>query len=207
MAEKATPERDAQALSFALAGLTVEAIRDQMKFRSVIEVDAAIKRARKRAPVNVDPLSIRNVEMERLDRLQQAVWLKALRGDPAAIDRVLKIGELRLRYAGIADTEVGRSTKAFNDAVGTLRLKPADAALVDAGRRIAERIDQSFASGDQLAETKALYLVPHLMNVLRELGATPAVRGEFTAVVEGVATHEPKVNDLTAFREKRGIVS
>ena len=105
-----------------------------------------------------------------LDRLQQAVWVKAVKGDVAAVDRVKALAELRLRIAGVASRGESVMTEAFDDAVAALGTKAADGALVAAGRRIAERIDAAASAGDAQAETKALYLVPHLMNVLRELG-------------------------------------
>lgn len=51
-----------------------------------------------------------------------------------------------------------------------------DAAVVEAGRTIADQIDFAVEnlSGPEL--TKALYLMPHLVNITRELLATPAVR-------------------------------
>lgn len=51
-----------------------------------------------------------------------------------------------------------------------------DGALVEAGRTIAARVDEATESGEGQEVTKALYLVPHLMNVLREMHATPSSR-------------------------------
>lgn len=51
-----------------------------------------------------------------------------------------------------------------------------DAALIESGRTIAERVDAAIESGEGQEVTKALYLVPHLMNVLREMYATPKAR-------------------------------
>jgi hypothetical protein len=51
-----------------------------------------------------------------------------------------------------------------------------DAALVEAGCKIADRIDAAVESGDGPELSKALYLMPHLMNILREMLATPASR-------------------------------
>jgi hypothetical protein len=51
-----------------------------------------------------------------------------------------------------------------------------DAALVEAGRKIANEIDFAVDNYSGQERTKALYLVPHLMNVLKEMLATPAAR-------------------------------
>lgn len=51
-----------------------------------------------------------------------------------------------------------------------------DAGLVAAARAVADRIDAAVASADGQELTKALYLVPHVTNLLREMLATPASR-------------------------------
>lgn len=53
-----------------------------------------------------------------------------------------------------------------------------DAALIEAGRKIADEIDHAVDNLTGQERTKALYLVPHLMNVLREMYATPKARHE-----------------------------
>lgn len=77
---------------------------------------------------------------------------------------------------------MGDLTDAFDESVEANRLvKPVDSALVAAGRTMAERIDDVMATGEGQEVTKALYLMPHLMNILKEMGATPASRGEVAA--------------------------
>lgn len=52
---------------------------------------------------------------------------------------------------------------------------PMDAALVEAGRKVAAQIDAvEGMTGPEV--TKALYLMPHLVNILKEMLATPAAR-------------------------------
>lgn len=53
-----------------------------------------------------------------------------------------------------------------------------DAALIDAGAKIADRVDEAVTTGEGQEVTKALYLIPHLNNVLREMYATPKSRRE-----------------------------
>lgn len=72
---------------------------------------------------------------------------------------------------------MGALTNRFEGSVAECEsLRPADAALVEAGRRIAVQIDEVVAHGSPLEVTKALYLLPHLVNILREMLATPASR-------------------------------
>lgn len=56
------------------------------------------------------------------------------------------------------------------------QVRAADAALLETGRKIADEIDYAVANYEGQERTKALYLTPHLMNVLKEMLATPASR-------------------------------
>lgn len=51
-----------------------------------------------------------------------------------------------------------------------------DSALVATGRALADEIDYAIGNLSGQERTKALYLVPHLMNVMKEMLATPAAR-------------------------------
>ena len=55
------------------------------------------------------------------------------------------------------------------------QVQPVDAALVEAGRKIADQID-SVEDLEGEPVTKALYLMPPLVNILKEMLATPAAR-------------------------------
>lgn len=71
---------------------------------------------------------------------------------------------------------MGDLRKAYDGTVKACGLTPADGALVEAGRKIADRIDEATDTGEGQEVTKALYLTPHLVNILREMLATPAAR-------------------------------
>lgn len=75
----------------------------------------------------------------------------------------------------------GQLRTAFDESVKANRevVKGIDAAVIASGRAIADQIDYAVdnLSGEQL--TKALYLMPHLMNILKEMLATPAARKAF----------------------------
>lgn len=181
MADQSRDAKDARALELRRAGVPTDRIRTELGLRSAKAVDEAVVRAMAARGLVVDPVRVRDMELDRLDRIHQAVWVKAVKGDLPAVDRVLKIGEARVRYAGAAEVGTSRMVQAFESTVESLVTVDADAALIAAGRRIAEKIDAAAAGTDPVAETKSLYLVPHLMNVLRELGATPAARAAAVA--------------------------
>ncbi|MFC4223560.1 terminase small subunit [Lysinibacter cavernae] len=201
-------KRDEQALDLRRAGMTLEAITKQLSFKSVNEAKASLKRAMQRSGGPISDLEdLRALELDRLDRMQVALWPAATRGEVTAVDRVLKIQEQRLRIARVKREELSRLTDSFDEAVAALDLATEDIAAAEAGRVLAQRIDAACASGDPMQETKALYLIPHLMNVLRELGATPASRDEIasgTAAVAGQSAvdedSEPD-DELEAFRK------
>lgn len=98
-----------------------------------------------------------------------------------------------------------RSVEANKELVGDL-----DDALVEAGRTIAGRVDDAVAEGEGQEVTKALYLVPHLMNVMREMYATPASRRAAGVEVEVHRGKLAQVRDLRgrpAPSKKRGAAS
>lgn len=51
-----------------------------------------------------------------------------------------------------------------------------DKALIESGRTIARQIDYAVDHLEGQDVTKALYLMPHLVNILKEMRATPLVR-------------------------------
>lgn len=81
---------------------------------------------------------------------------------------------------------MGSLLDAFDEgAKGNPQLDPkADAALVEAGRTIANQIDFAVNNLSGQDVTKALYLTPHLVNILREMKATPLARSAVVGKVE-----------------------
>lgn len=74
-----------------------------------------------------------------------------------------------------------------------------DAALIESGRVIADQVDAAIEDGVGQEVTKALYLLPHLMNVLREMYATPKARRD-----AGVGQEEAggKLAEIRAIRNR-----
>lgn len=138
----------------------------------------------------------RALEVDRLDRLHVAVWSQAVAGDLGAVDRVLKISERRDKVLNDPTNNDHALRQAFDASVQTsTQVEDVDSALIEAGRKIADRVDTAVASGDGMETTKALYLLPHMVNVLRELLATPASRH-----AAGVVAQERKVSKLAELR-------
>ena len=77
-------------------------------------------------------------------------------------------------------------------------LLPEDAGLVAAARAVADRIDVAVSEADGQELTKALYLIPHVTNLLREMLATPAAR------LKAELPDEPVSGKLAQLRAIRG---
>lgn len=98
-----------------------------------------------------------------------------------------------------------RSVIAAGNSIGAL-----DEGIVEAGRRYARQIDTvtgepgevkcrscgEVAVPDTTSVTKALYLGPHYVNALRELGLTPAARQQDAARGEEIDPADEAFNDL-----------
>ena len=63
-----------------------------------------------------------------------------------------------------------------------------DKALIESGRTIARQIDFAVDNLSGQDVTKALYLTPHLVNILREMKATPAARTAVAGKAEEAKT-------------------
>lgn len=193
-------ERNSSALELKLAGASLERIKDHLKFRNVDEARSGIMEALDARGVIRDPIEIRDLELARLDALTEKQWLKAMEGDPAAFDRIAKATELRVRLAGQSEDHKQPLLDAFNktvDALGGTVIDGVDDSVIEIGRRVAAQVDAASMSLDPGAVTKALFLVPHLMNVLTQLGATPEARKAVTG-----AAPSGKKNDLEEFKSR-----
>lgn len=93
---------------------------------------------------------------------------------------------------------MGDLREAFDRSVGEnpQLLDGLDAALIESGRKIADQVDEATATGVGQEVTKALYLLPHLMNVLREMYATPKARVEAGIGKEGAGGRLAEVRDI-----------
>lgn len=188
-------EKDSQATSLFLAAVPLAKIKAQVGFRDVRSAEAAIVRGLHAAMRGKSAKTQRLVELERLDMMYRAQFPKALKGDPVAAEKCLKIGEARARLVNEPDRGCG-VLAAFERSVAALNLGPEDEALVASGRAFAQQVDYAVKHLLGQDVTKALYLLPNLVNVLRELGATPQARASVTQAVP----ERSESNELDAWR-------
>lgn len=187
-------DKDQQALRLFVAAVDLQKIRDTLGFKTTASAEAAIRRALKASRQGKDHATERDLELERIDALYRAAYPKALNGDLSAISSCNALSERRMRLLDKPDADDG-IVAAFDATVAELDTLGADAALIAAGRAVARQIDYALRHGTGQEVTKALYLVPHLMNVLRELGATPAARASVKSVAGSVESERPSLAD------------
>jgi hypothetical protein len=96
--------RHEKALELHLAGATYRAIAEQLGFSSPASVHEAVQKALAARQVTTAGQSEAvQTELARLDAMLVGLWAAARRGNVAAVDRVLKIGERRVALLALAD--------------------------------------------------------------------------------------------------------
>lgn len=189
------PER---ALELYQAGKPMLHVARDAGYAGVTAATRAIKGVLMKRGVVTDPDLIRLAAMDRLDRLIEAAWDAATDGDLDAIKVAADIEERRLRLLALTQTsERGPIAEAVEKTLEGLKLEPSDAAAVGLLRRLATQLDASATVLDPTVQTKASYMTPHVMNILRELGATPAARA---AIKNAKGDESGKSAKLTALR-------
>ena len=95
-----TADRTARALELRRSGATYEEIAQACGYRSRSEAFQSIQRALSRV-IEEPAQALREIEGQRLDAMQQAIWDKAMTGDLPAIDRMLRLMERRAKLFGL----------------------------------------------------------------------------------------------------------
>lgn len=101
--QAATAERRAKAIRMKIDGATYTQIAEALGYASRSAAHMDVKRSLERHVVE-EGLAIeawRELELARLDTLQQAIWPKAMSGDPRAIEAALKILDRRAKLLGL----------------------------------------------------------------------------------------------------------
>jgi len=186
-----------QVLSLRRAGAQFDVIADRLGL-----TPESAKAMFDKALAAFDPELSRALEADRLDRLHMAVWPQAQAGDLAAVDRIIKLSERREKVVATPKVNDHALRNAFDrSAVTSDDLdRDVDAALLEAGRKIADRVDAAVATGEGVEVTKALYLVPHMVNVLREMLATPASRSAAKNAAPPAPRQDGKLAQLRAIQ-------
>lgn len=197
--------KDALALHDFAAGMSLQDVRDEHGYRSTTSALVAIQRALKIELDGRDPDTSRKLEIQRLDDMYRVVRPLADAGDLNAVKQAIDIGERRLRLVDAPKRTAKGLVVAYERTIRQLKaegvISAADDAAVQSGRMIAAQIDYAVVNCSGQEVTKALYLMPHLMNVLDELGATPEARRRIKEAAGD--TKETPTDPLEAFRLKQ----
>jgi hypothetical protein len=93
-------ERQAQALELHKAGVGYQVIADRLGYAGPSGAYKAVEVALQKT-LQEPADELRGLELERLDRMQEGLWDKAIRGNLRAVDRVLKIMKRRSQLLGL----------------------------------------------------------------------------------------------------------
>lgn len=93
-------QRERDALELRRAGATYDAIADRLGYTNRGAAYKAVQRGLRRT-IQEPADELRQLEVERLDRLLTAVWRSAMGGNLGAVDRVLRVAERRARLLGL----------------------------------------------------------------------------------------------------------
>lgn len=106
----ATIEREKRAVELRKAGLDYRTIASQLGLKSASSAHQIVQRALQRTLREAGTEQVRDFEGDRLDRLQTAVWGRAMQGDIPAVNAVLRIMERRARLFGLDAPVVVQAT-------------------------------------------------------------------------------------------------
>ncbi|MFD5451213.1 hypothetical protein [Streptomyces sp. NPDC127100] len=107
----ATAKRRSQAIALRLAGMDYQTIAERLDYadRGAASKDICRALEANLEAESVAAATLRELEVQRLDRMQAAAWAKAAKGDLKAIETVLKVIDRRARLLGLdrpARTEI-----------------------------------------------------------------------------------------------------
>lgn len=109
-----TERKERKVVELRQLGLTFDIIAERVGYASASGAFHAYKRYMERYN-SLPAEKLRELQGTQLDRLLAGVWTKALRGDPSAIDRVLKIFERQARLFGLDAPNRSESTITIDD--------------------------------------------------------------------------------------------
>lgn len=93
-------EHQRRALELRLTGMSHRAIADALGVSDHTTIGKRVNTALKE--ITREPAeAVRDMELERLDRMLVAIWDKVADGDVTALDRALKIQDRRAKYLGL----------------------------------------------------------------------------------------------------------
>lgn len=121
-------EAEAQALDMRRAGVTYDVIGQRLGINPGVAHRYVSEALRRTLQEPADEL--RTLEVARLDRLEFAVWARAMSGDQAAVQSVLRISERRAKLLGL-DAPVRAHVEVTDTVTAEIERLAASLALAD----------------------------------------------------------------------------
>lgn len=110
-------EKERQVIELRRAGATFDDIARAVGYKEPSGAHAAYKRALKRTLTDAGTEELREQELDRLDRMQRAVWPKVMQGDVQAITAALRLMDRRARLLGLdAPTRIAATVETIDAA-------------------------------------------------------------------------------------------
>lgn len=129
--EVVTAERRKAAVELRMQGLRWHEIADRLGYADRAAAYTDVRRALEKAVADLSfPLEAhRQLELDRLDAMQNALWPKILDGDPRAVDSALRLMDRRAKLLGLDAPQ----------RVEVLTLDAIDAAIADLEQQLTAR--------------------------------------------------------------------
>jgi hypothetical protein len=94
-------DKERRVLELRRAGVTYDQIAQEVGYSNASGAYHAFTRALKRTLNNAGSEELRELEVDRLDRLQRFAWAQAAQGNLRAIETILRIMQRRARLLGL----------------------------------------------------------------------------------------------------------
>jgi len=94
-------DRERRVVELRRSGATFEEIAESVGYANHAGALHAYHRAMKRVLVNAGTEELRQLELSRLDKLQETLWPRAMEGDVPAVMAILKILDRRAKYLAL----------------------------------------------------------------------------------------------------------
>ena len=181
--EKSLAERKQLAFDYRKAGVPAGSVAKRLGFRSADAVDRIVAEKLEADRSSAGAFAWHELELARLDDLQQALTLRMRKGDSAASRELLQLLDYRIRLESARNRETGRMQSAVEKACADLTLTAADEAAKQSALDMALMIDVAIAVGTADDQRRAINAMATMRNLLNDLGASPAAREELDGIV------------------------
>lgn len=180
---KSLGDRKQLAFEYRKAGVPAGSVAKRLGFRGADAVDKIVAEKLEADRASAGAFAWHELEVARLDDLQQVLTLRMRNGDSAASRELLQLLDYRIRLESARNREPGRMQSAVEAACKDLTLTGADEAAKQSALDMALMIDVAISVGTADDQRRAINAMATMRNLLNDLGASPAAREELDGIV------------------------